>query len=80
MVESRGPGSTVLTDSLKLTPRIVIAGAGISGICLAIQLKRSGIESFQIFEKSSDCLRDEVVPALPGSIGDAHNRRNNQTG
>lgn len=36
------------------TPRIMIAGAGMSGLCLAIQLKRSGIESFQIFEKSSD--------------------------
>jgi len=54
MVESGGPARSVLTDALKLTPRIVIAGAGISGICLAIQLKRSGIESFQIFEKSSE--------------------------
>ncbi len=35
-------------------PRIIIAGAGMSGLCLAIQLKKSGIESFQIFEKSSD--------------------------
>ncbi|MBD3672191.1 MAG: NAD(P)/FAD-dependent oxidoreductase [Planctomycetaceae bacterium] len=36
------------------SPRIIIAGAGMSGLCLAIQLKRSGIESFQIFEKSSE--------------------------
>jgi cation diffusion facilitator CzcD-associated flavoprotein CzcO len=54
VVESGGSASSVLTDSLKLTPRIVIAGAGMSGICLAIQLRRSGIETFQIFEKSSD--------------------------
>jgi cation diffusion facilitator CzcD-associated flavoprotein CzcO len=35
-------------------PRIIIAGAGMSGLCLAIQLKRAGIETFQVFEKSSD--------------------------
>jgi len=32
---------------------IVILGAGISGICMAIKLKRAGIDSFKIFEKSS---------------------------
>lgn len=43
-----------MTDSTCKTPHIIIAGAGISGICLAIQLKRAGLASFQIFEKSSD--------------------------
>lgn len=35
------------------TPRIAIAGAGMSGLCMAIQLKRAGIDSFVIFEKSA---------------------------
>ena len=34
------------------TPRIAIFGAGLSGICLAIQLRKAGIETFTIFEKS----------------------------
>ena len=32
--------------------RIAIIGSGFSGICLGIQLKKAGIESFTIFEKS----------------------------
>jgi cation diffusion facilitator CzcD-associated flavoprotein CzcO len=36
----------------KQTPRVAIAGAGMSGLCMAIQLKRAGIESFVVFEKS----------------------------
>ena len=35
-------------------PRVTIVGAGISGLCLAIQLKRAGIDSFQILEKSHE--------------------------
>lgn len=33
--------------------RIAIIGAGFSGLCLGMQLKRSGIDSFTIFEKSA---------------------------
>ncbi len=33
-------------------PRIAIIGAGFSGLCLAIQLQRSGFRSFTIFEKA----------------------------
>lgn len=33
-------------------PRVLIVGAGMSGLCLAIQLKRAGIASFTIIEKS----------------------------
>lgn len=32
--------------------RIAIIGSGFSGLCLGIQLKRAGIDSFTIFEKS----------------------------
>lgn len=34
------------------TPRIVILGAGIGGLCMAIALRRAGIDSFTIYEKS----------------------------
>ncbi len=43
-----------MIDESKTTPRIIIAGAGMSGLCLGIQLKRSGFTSFRIFEKSSE--------------------------
>ncbi len=33
-------------------PHIAIIGSGFSGLCLAIQLKKAGIDSFTIFEKS----------------------------
>jgi cation diffusion facilitator CzcD-associated flavoprotein CzcO len=34
------------------SPRVLIVGAGMSGLCLAIQLKRAGFDSFTIIEKS----------------------------
>ncbi len=34
--------------------KVAILGAGVSGICMAIKLKKSGIEEFTIFEKSSN--------------------------
>jgi cation diffusion facilitator CzcD-associated flavoprotein CzcO len=34
------------------TPRIAIIGAGFAGLCLGIQLKKLGLESFTLFEKS----------------------------
>ena len=34
-------------------PRIVILGAGMSGVCMGIQLKRAGIDSFVIVERSA---------------------------
>jgi cation diffusion facilitator CzcD-associated flavoprotein CzcO len=33
---------------------VAIIGAGFSGLCMAIQLKKAGYESFAIFEKASD--------------------------
>ena len=38
--------------SPELTPRVVIIGAGFSGLCLAIHLKKAGIHSFTIIEKA----------------------------
>ncbi|HXA32343.1 MAG TPA: NAD(P)-binding protein, partial [Acidimicrobiales bacterium] len=34
------------------TPQIVIVGAGFGGIATGVKLKRAGIHSFTIFEKS----------------------------
>ena len=36
------------------TPRIVIVGAGISGLCLAIRLKQAGFDHLTILEKSDE--------------------------
>lgn len=47
------------------TPRIAILGAGISGLCMAIQLKKAGISSFTIYEKSNGVggtWRDNTYP------------------
>ena len=47
------------------SPAIVIIGAGVSGLCLAIRLKLAGIESFTILEKSEDLggvWRDNTYP------------------
>jgi cation diffusion facilitator CzcD-associated flavoprotein CzcO len=46
-------------------PRIAIIGSGFSGICLGIQLKKSGIHSFKIFEKADrlgGTWRDNTYP------------------
>ncbi|MBS0395382.1 MAG: NAD(P)/FAD-dependent oxidoreductase [Proteobacteria bacterium] len=34
-------------------PDVVVVGAGMSGICMAIALKRAGIDSFEVLEQSS---------------------------
>ncbi len=46
-------------------PRILIIGAGFGGLCMGIQLKRAGIESFTILEKTDrigGTWRDNVYP------------------
>src|SRR5688572_6379450 len=47
------------------TPRVAILGAGASGLCMAIALKKAGIDSFTIFEKSDGVggtWRDNTYP------------------
>ena len=47
--------------------QVVIVGAGLSGICMGIQLKRAGIHSFTILEKSQEVggtWHDNSVPRL----------------
>jgi len=54
-----------MPDSSDQKRRIAIIGSGFSGLCLAIQLKKAGIESFTIFEKSDrlgGTWRDNTYP------------------
>jgi cation diffusion facilitator CzcD-associated flavoprotein CzcO len=49
------------------TPRFVIVGAGMSGLCMGLKLQRAGIESFTILEKADDVggtWRDNTYPGL----------------
>src|SRR5438046_9581090 len=41
-----------MPDSVDRKRRIAIIGSGFSGLCLAIQLKKVGTDSFTIFEKA----------------------------
>ena len=38
---------------MERAPSVVVLGAGMSGICMGVQLKRAGIESFTIVERSA---------------------------
>ena len=46
---------------------VAILGAGVSGLCMGIQLKRAGITSFAIFEKSQDVGGTWLDNSYPGS-------------
>jgi cation diffusion facilitator CzcD-associated flavoprotein CzcO len=35
------------------TPRVIVFGAGLGGVAAGVALKRAGIETFTIFERSS---------------------------
>ncbi|MFC3456173.1 flavin-containing monooxygenase [Amycolatopsis speibonae] len=48
-----------------MVQEVAIVGAGLAGVCMAIRLKQSGIDSFTIFEKSDDVggvWRDNTYP------------------
>src|SRR5207245_5733897 len=54
-----------MPDSADQKRRIAIIGSGFSGLCLGIQLKKAGSESFTIFEKSDrlgGTWRDNTYP------------------
>lgn len=34
--------------------RVAIIGAGVAGVCMAIELKRAGVDSFAVFEKTAE--------------------------
>jgi len=47
-------------------PTIAVLGAGVAGICMGIQLKRAGFESFTIYEKSPDAGGTWLDNTYPG--------------
>jgi cation diffusion facilitator CzcD-associated flavoprotein CzcO len=49
---SGGARATGAGSSARRTPTIAILGAGAAGLCMGIHLKKAGISSFTIFEKS----------------------------
>ncbi len=51
-------------------PRIAILGAGAGGICMGLQLRRAGIESFTIFEKDDGVGGTWRENAYPGAACD----------
>ena len=49
------------------SPRVVVVGAGVAGICMGIKLKQAGIDSFTIYEKAPSLggtWRDNTYPGL----------------
>ncbi len=63
--ENRGNATADRAGRRGATPRVAILGAGASGLCMAIALKRAGIDSFTIFEKSDGVggtWRDNTYP------------------
>ena len=46
-------------------PRIAVIGSGFGGLCMGIQLRRAGVDSFTIFEKAErlgGTWRDNTYP------------------
>ena len=52
------------------TPRIVIVGAGFGGLATAIELKRSGVDSFTILERADDVGGVWRANSYPGAACD----------
>lgn len=52
---------------MRPSPRILILGAGMSGMCMGIRLRQSGIDSFTILEKTDrvgGTWRDNIYPGV----------------
>jgi cation diffusion facilitator CzcD-associated flavoprotein CzcO len=48
-----------------VTQDVVVIGAGLAGLCMAMELKRAGVHAFTVFEKGSDVggvWRENVYP------------------
>ena len=62
------------------TPHVTIIGSGVGGICMAMQLERAGITTYEIVEKAGDiggtCRLTFILFHLKaGLTGHAHFRR-----
>lgn len=58
------------TSNGAASPRIAILGAGASGLCTAIQLKRSGFDNFVIYEKTDGVAGTWHDNTYPGAACD----------
>ncbi|MGI5168527.1 flavin-containing monooxygenase [Spirillospora sp. CA-253888] len=48
-------------------PRVIIVGAGMSGLCMAVKLRRAGLRDFTVYEKAAAAggtWRDNTYPGL----------------
>jgi cation diffusion facilitator CzcD-associated flavoprotein CzcO len=54
----------------KQSPTVAIAGTGMAGLCLAVSLKRRGIDSFVMYEKTGDVGGTWNVNTYPGCACD----------
>jgi cation diffusion facilitator CzcD-associated flavoprotein CzcO len=62
---ARPPARTALHASRKADFDVAVIGAGFSGLCMAIGLKKAGIDSFVVYEKAHDIggtWRDNLYP------------------
>lgn len=60
-------GRATAYDGPRRTPAVGIIGGGMSGVCMAVMLRRSGIRDITVFEKASELggtWRDNVYPGL----------------
>jgi cation diffusion facilitator CzcD-associated flavoprotein CzcO len=55
-------------------PTVAIVGAGMSGLCMGVKLRRAGIESFRIFEKAADVGGTWRENTYPGLVCDVPSR------
>ena len=56
--------------ALSTTPTIAILGAGVAGLCMAIALKKAGISSFTLYEKSDRVGGTWYDNSYPGACCD----------
>ncbi len=63
--------NAAIQTSPSKTPQIVIIGSGFGGLCMAIQLKKAGIDNFTILEKASSVggtWRDNDYPGAASDV------------
>lgn len=65
-IEQAIPAKRAVAQKSGAFPRVVIVGAGISGLCLAIRLKLAGIQNITILEKSHDVGGTWLDNSYPG--------------
>ena len=44
----------VSIETENVTQDVAVIGAGLAGLCMAIELKRAGMNAFTVFEKATD--------------------------